>query len=134
MIRRPIKRNLVFVSLMLIATVMIYCGDDQREFNKGVVIKCLMITIISILFMIIVDPYSMSLNKIFMLFSFFFYGIAPIIQYQTGTTLWGCPSFDGKDYLKLNVIIINMGLSVLTPNFGHYAAISSGFKSFLMIA
>lgn len=71
MIRRPIKRNLVFVSLMLIATVMIYCGDYQREFNNGVVITSLMITIISILFMIIGDPYSMSLNKIFMLFSFF---------------------------------------------------------------
>jgi len=108
MIRRLIKRNLVFVSLMLIATVMIYCGDYQREFNNGVVITSLMITIISILFMIIGDPYPMSLNKIFMLFSFFFYGIAPIIQYQNGTTLWGGPSFDGKDYLKLNVIIINI--------------------------
>src|SRR5690606_2097730 len=33
--------------------------------------------------------------------------------------------------LKLEKVLY---LSVQTPNFGHYAAITSGFKSFLMIA
>ena len=37
----------------------------------------------------------------------------------------------------VNVILIHSAAKsepVQTPNFGHYAAITSGFKSFLMIA
>ena len=45
-------------------------------------------------------------------------------------------SYDITSYLVKgkNGIGVLLGNAVQTPNFGHYAAITSGFKSFLMIA
>lgn len=49
-------------------------------------------------------PYGLSL--IFYLFTLVFLGIAPLIQYFEGITLWGGPRFTDNDYLETNLILI----------------------------
>lgn len=52
------------------------------------------------------DKYNYSLNKIFMLFSFFFFGIAPAVQYRDGIVLWSNTYYTSENYYNQNLIII----------------------------
>lgn len=97
--------NLMFYSFIFIMSLNIYRIDSIYTDFK-VLFSNLIIIVLSILFMTYGDRYNYSLNKIFMLFSFFFFGIAPAIQYQKGVILWSNRYYSSEDYFKQNVIII----------------------------
>ncbi len=56
--------------------------------------------------MFVGDRYNYSLNKIFYLFSFFFFGIAPILQFQYGIVMWGGTGFNVDSFYHLNILIL----------------------------
>ncbi|MFD1020176.1 hypothetical protein ACFQ2J_13395 [Thalassobacillus hwangdonensis] len=66
----------------------------------------MIILLLSFTLMYFGDPYPFSLNKMFMLFSIFFFGISPYVQYKYGVSLWGGTGFTSDDYIKQNGIII----------------------------
>lgn len=52
------------------------------------------------------DGMPYSLNKIFYIFSLFFFGISPGLQYKNRISFWGSPIIDEATLLALNIIII----------------------------
>ena len=94
--------NFLFVGIILIVLSFIYESGE----NYLVLLSNFTIILLSLLFMILGDKYNFSLNKTFMLFSFFFFGIAPVLQYQNGVTLWWGSDFSDEDYIFQNFLII----------------------------
>ena len=94
--------NFLFIIVVLITAISIY----KEGKNNIVLLSNFVIILLSLLFMVVGDKYNFSLNKIFMLFAFFFFGIAPAIQYQKGITLWGGSTFSDNDYIFQNFLII----------------------------
>lgn len=101
---RQIKSMLFYLAILSI-TLSVYFVDSIYSDSK-VLITNMVIIVLSLLFMIMGDKYNYSLNKMFMLFSFFFFGIAPILQYQKGAVMWRGSFFSSDSYFKMNVIII----------------------------
>ncbi len=102
--------NYAFFAIVLVTSLYIYIIDAVYSDFK-VLLTSFLILIFSLLFMIKGDSYNYSLNKIFMLFSFFFFGIAPVLQYRYGIVLWGGPSFSDYSYYRLNLIILGILLT-----------------------
>lgn len=106
------KRNLfpeiiVWFAVLVFITVLLYRPEFvNKNDDFSVLLTNYIIIIASIIFMVFGDPYPFSLNKIFMLFSLFFFGIAPSLQYQRGVTFWGATPFTTHDYFVMNIIII----------------------------
>lgn len=96
--------NFLFIIVVLITTISIYKVGG----NNFVLLSNFLIILLSLLFMIFGDKYNFSLNKVFMLFVFFFFGVAPAIQYQKGITLWWGSAFSDDDYIFQNILIISI--------------------------
>ncbi|MDC3419819.1 oligosaccharide repeat unit polymerase [Aquibacillus koreensis] len=105
MIRSNTLINYAFYSLVFLCFLIIYTVDGINSDFK-VLFTNLLIGLVSLFFMFNGDRYNFSLNKMFMLFSFFFFAIAPALQYQYGVVLWSGPSFSDEDYYYLNVVIL----------------------------
>ncbi len=95
---------LFFVVLIIFSIYVHTIYGNFADFK--VLITNFMILALSSYFMVNGDSYNYSLNKILMLFSFFFFGIAPALQYKQGVILWGGPSFSCNSYYRLNIIIL----------------------------
>ena len=100
-------KNMIFYIIIFIVTLSIYYVDGINS-NSKVLISNMIIITFSLVFMVIGDRNNYSLNKIFMLFSFFFFGIAPAIQYQKGVVLWSYRYFSDDNYFKMNILIISL--------------------------
>lgn len=97
--------NYAFLVLLLLATLQVYT-DNHSLHNPHVIASNVIIVVLSLVFMFVGDKYNFSLNKVFMLFVFFFLGIAPVLQYQRGTVLWGGAYFSDAQYIRINSLII----------------------------
>ena len=51
---------------------------------------------------------SFCLYKMFHLFSLFFFGIAPLLQFKANARTWGAKEFSDADYLATNVILLTL--------------------------
>ena len=100
-----ITSNILFYMLVIIATLSIY-RIDRTFTDVKVLLSNLLLIFLSMLFMIYGDPYNYSLNKIFFLFSFFFFGIAPAIQYQKGIVLWSRQFYTSRNYFQMNLLLL----------------------------
>lgn len=94
-----------FYLIILLATFTIYNSEGFFSDAKVLLTNFLIITI-SLVFMIYGDKYNYSTNKMLMLFSFFFFGIAPLLQYKYGIVLWGGNLFSENDYVRMNWLIV----------------------------
>lgn len=103
--KNKLIQNMLFYIIILAASLSIYNIDGINS-NPKVLISNMLILILSLSFMVVSDRYNYSLNKILMLFSFFFFGIAPAIQYQKGIILWSNRSYSDDNYFKMNLLII----------------------------
>ena len=56
--------------------------------------------------MVFGDRYNYSINKLFYLYSYFFLGIAPILQYSYNVNFWTNKNITKEEYFKLNIILI----------------------------
>lgn len=103
-IKRVIS-NIIFYITILIVTLSIYMNRNLNN-DSAVLISNLIIIVLSLFFMTFGDNYNYSLNKIFFLFSFFFFGVAPLIQYKKGIVLWSNVFYSQNDYYKMNLLIL----------------------------
>lgn len=95
--------SLAVILAITAAILIIFSGSTG---NPEVLITYYIIILLSIIFMMFGDEYNFSLNKVFMLFSLFFFGIAPTVQYIQGVVLWWGPAFSDADYINTNLLII----------------------------
>jgi len=97
------KYFLICISLFLFSFI---CFDFKSAyFNIGVSLTNFIIVLISIFEIFKLDKKPFSLNKMFFLFVFFFLGLAPIIQFNSGVYIWG-GYLNSSDYLRTNLVII----------------------------
>lgn len=75
-------------------------------YNATVLISNLIIIILSIIGMYKSDKYNYSLNKIFYLFSFFFFGISPAIEFLLKVNYWKGQDIQIYKYSLMNLLII----------------------------
>lgn len=94
--------NFFFILFILILVIPLYKENN----NMIVLMSNFTILLLSLLFMFVGDKYIFSLNKIFMFFVFFFFGVAPLLQYQRGITLWWGNAFSDRDYILQNILIV----------------------------
>ncbi len=98
------KSALLVILLVLVALfylVLLRIRDGRVYFTS------LLISLISTIMMVISDPFPYSLNKIFYLFFLFFLGLAPEVQFESGTHFWSFySSFRPEDYFLGNIILL----------------------------
>lgn len=85
---------------------MYFAGNDSPCFSNRVFITSILIQIISIynIFSRQNEPYS--LEKIFYLFSLFFFGVAPLLQSYENSKFWYISPLLEQEYFYLNILIL----------------------------
>lgn len=83
-----------------------YFIEAYKNYNELVFISNFIIILISIYGMYFGDKYNYSLNKVFYLFVFFFFGISPVIEFSLNVRYWRGSLIRENEYLWINVIII----------------------------
>ena len=86
---------------------MLYCFNESFiNYNFFFSLTNFVIATISIFTIFKLDDRPFSLHKMFFLFMFFFYAIAPLIQYSNNVKLWGDDIILDNDYIFTNIVII----------------------------
>ncbi len=129
--RQAIYREVPYFSqkLLLLLTLtlstLIFFGVFLTAQDKMVYFTSLSISLISIVMMIVLDPFPYSLNKMFYLFFLIFMGLAPVVQFESNIVFWGGHRFSAKEYFVGNSILL---LVLLVYSVTYYLALYSGRK------
>ncbi|MDD2495188.1 MAG: O-antigen ligase [Tissierellia bacterium] len=100
------NKLLIIIFSVFCITLMYNVSGPFDNFSNGVYFSSIIIQIISIFYIFSKSNQSYSLKKIFYLFSLFFFGIAPLLQYYKGIALWGSIPLNENEYIYINIIII----------------------------
>lgn len=106
--KRKVSKNFFKIVIFLILCVsffLVYINLNGR-YNQSIFISNFILLILISFFIVFGDRYNYSINKIFYLYSYFFLGIAPILQYSHNINFWTNKDILEKEYLKLNIILI----------------------------
>lgn len=89
-----------------IIIVIIFVIASYTPSSWLVVITSIIIIILSAKGIFNSSSIKYGASQIFYIFTLFFLGIAPLIQYVEGVTLWGGRPFSDADYVKTNLLVI----------------------------
>lgn len=92
--------------MMIYFILNIYFVLDNKVYDTAVLFTNFIIIMLTIFGMYCAESYNYSLNKIFSLFSFFFFGISPSIEFLLDVRYWKGEKIFINEYLKMNIIII----------------------------
>lgn len=106
--------NKAIILILSIASILLFYNADLPHFSLRVYLTSTIIQIISIYIIFIDDKYPYSLKKIFYLFSYFFFGVAPIIQFYSRSSFYGGRELKEVEYFLMNILII---IIILLYNF-----------------
>lgn len=98
------NRFLIFT--FSIFTILTMYNAQHGKFSERVFITSCIIQVISIVFIFSKEKQPYSLNKIFYLFSLFFFGIAPLIQFYEGGAFFGARLLLENEIYYMNILII----------------------------
>lgn len=98
--------NKIIIFLITLFCTFFFFRNELNHFSISVFLSSLGIIVFctSKIFTNVDKPYS--LQKMFYLFSFFFYGIAPLVQFIAQTSLFGARLLREDEYLYLNILIL----------------------------
>ena len=100
------SKVLFFLSTIITTALILGTYYTSSRYYGPFVISNFLICILSLFFLFRMDDQPYSLYKIFYLFIFFFFGIAPMIQFSMQSSFFGAlPLSDGM-YFQLNIIIL----------------------------
>lgn len=89
---------------MIVSSIFVFALPGRQD----VFVESTSLIIICISILNIFDnpkqPYSLC--KIFYLFTLFFYGIAPLVQFKESKSMWSGEVLNAFDYLRCNVVLI----------------------------
>lgn len=91
----------VFSAILLVTE-----GGAISEFSFRVFMSSMAIILFSLILIFSREKRAYSLNKIFYLFSLFFFGIAPYLQFSTQTSLNGARMLKESEFFYLNMLIL----------------------------
>lgn len=100
------SRVWIILFTVLSAILLITEGGAISEFSFRVFITSMAIILFSLILVFSREKSAYSLNKIFYLFSIFFFGIAPYLQYSTQTSINGARMLKESEFFYLNIIIL----------------------------
>lgn len=96
----------IYVLLFLLLSPLIIYYNLEINGNILVYLTNIVIFILTSFFMVYGDKYPYSLNKIFYLFSYFFFAISPIIEYRFRVNYWYGKELGASNYIEQNFLII----------------------------
>lgn len=101
------SKLLIFIFSFLCATLLLNeAVNGVAAFSTRVYLTSTSIQIFSIYNIFVKEKILYSLNKIFYLFSLFFFGISPLIQYYNNISFWGMRQLNEFEYFYMNIIIL----------------------------
>lgn len=125
------KNNFISLVLAIISAVIIFLKSDAQNYSIQVLILFYFICIFCLYGVFkSIDQYNFSLNKTFYIFFFFFFGLAPAIQFKYGCAFFNAPILNEADYIKggillLGILIVYMLLYRTFYNFFHKKTIKN---------
>lgn len=100
------NKILIVLFSLLCALLMYFASGLFDNFSTRVYLSSLIIQFISIYHIFSKENQPFSLNKIFYLFSLFFFGISPLIQYYEGVSQFGARHLKENEYFYMNILVI----------------------------
>lgn len=97
--------KIVIFLILCVSFFLVYINLNGR-YNQSIFISNFILLILISFFMVFGDKYNYSINKLFYLYSYFFLGIAPILQYSYNINFWTNKNILEEEYFKLNIILI----------------------------
>lgn len=97
---------MLWVYLFIILSALLMFSVTGGDFSITVFTSSLFIQFFSLFFIFSNQKQPFSLNKIFYLFCFFFFGIAPYLQFATNTSINGARILNNNEFLFMNLLII----------------------------
>ena len=85
---------------------MYFTAGPFDNFSTRVYLSSIIIQVISIYHIFSKENQPYSLNKIFFLFSLFFFGIAPLLQFYEGVSQFGARHLKESEYFYMNILLI----------------------------
>lgn len=100
--------NKFYIAFFSILTFFLMClfADPFGEFSSRVFITSICIQMVSLVFIFRKENIPYSLNKIFYLFSLFFFGIAPLLQFYNNSSFFGARNLHEREYFYMNLLIL----------------------------
>jgi oligosaccharide repeat unit polymerase len=100
----------LFLFFSLFTTIFLYDGNSMY-FSDKVYITSLFIIYFSLYHIFSNDKRPYSLNKIFYLFCFFFFGVAPFVQLNAHVSFFGARLLTENEYFIMNMLILIIMIS-----------------------
>lgn len=97
--------KIIIFLILCVSFFLVYINLNEK-YNQSIFISNFILLILISFFMVFGDKYNYSINKLFYLYSYFFLGIAPILQYSYKINFWTNKDILEKEYLKLNIVLI----------------------------
>lgn len=100
------NKILIVLFSALCILLMYFSAGPIDNFSLKVYITSIIIQLISIYHIFSKESQGYSLNKIFYLFSLFFFGISPLFQFYEGITQFGARHLKENEYFYMNLLLI----------------------------
>ena len=101
-----VNRFLIITLSTICVLLMFYASGPFDNFSVRVYLTSVIIIIISIINVFSNDKQPFSLYKTFFLFSLFFFGISPLLQFYGGVSQYGARFLKEYEYFYTNLLII----------------------------
>lgn len=98
-------RFFIILILSIFCCIISYKGNAYN-FSERVYLSSVFIQIFSLVILFSRRKMPYSLNKAFYMFSLFFFGIAPILQFYSETSFFGARKLLEREYFLMNLLII----------------------------
>ena len=126
-----LNRSVVLLLIMAIISAVIIFPNSGERYNILVVSLFYTICIVSLIGIFnSVDKLIYSLNKTFNIFYFFFFGLAPVIQYKFKSSFFDAPLLVDEDYMmggSILLIILVIYLILYKMMFKYFESLGKSF-------
>ncbi len=100
--------NKILIFIISLFCIVFFYEGSLAHFSERVFLTSIIIMLFSIYFTFSDAKRPFTLRKIFYLFSFFFFGIAPLMQFYRQTSSFNARLLKEVEYFHLNVLIIGI--------------------------
>lgn len=99
------KGLIITLAFAVFSAVILYEGN-LAHFSERVYLTSVVIQVFSLYYIFVKDKRPYSINKMVYIFSFFFYGIAPLIQFNERTSSYSVRLLREEEFFFMNCLIL----------------------------
>lgn len=108
------NKSVVLVLLLALISAIIIFPNTGVQYNFKVLLLFFTICLLALYGVFLSkDQFAFSLNKTFNIFYYFFFGLAPAVQYKFQNSFFNAPKFNEADYIKGGFILLSILLVYL---------------------